>query len=475
MNDTTQEHLYGLLPAIYRLRDAAEGEPLRALLAVIGDELGLVEDDIARLYDNWFIETCDEWVVPYIGDLLGVRGLDPIQATGFTQRAYVANTIAYRRRKGTAAILEQLARDVTGWPAAAVEFFERLVTTQNLNHVRLYSPATPDLRDAYPLAFTGGAFDRAAHTADVRRIEKRRGRYNIPNVGLFLWQLQAYHLDGVTARQVTPNDVRRYFFSPLGRDLRIFNLPRTAEAITDRAEPLDMPLALSRRFLKRNLAACYGAADDPASLLIQVDGQDVPRGDIVVCDLSDKAGGGWAHTPAAGNVAVDPELGRIAFGSDPAGPVEVSMTYGLPGDLGGGPYDRRASLVAFLDDFATAERAWQIGVTRKPPAAAGMAIVTTLGEAVQAWNTQLAGTMGIIAVMDSPTYGEELVGALAVQIPAGSRLLLVAAGWPEEPDAPGQRIDGRITPANLRPHLHGALEVIGSACRPARCNRARSR
>ncbi|MBK9095059.1 MAG: hypothetical protein IPM84_20320 [Anaerolineae bacterium] len=61
--------------------------------------LGLVEDDISRLYDNWFIETCQEWVVPYIGDLLGVQGLYPIQAAGFTQRAYVVQHIAYRRRK----------------------------------------------------------------------------------------------------------------------------------------------------------------------------------------------------------------------------------------------------------------------------------------------------------------------------------------------------------------------------------------
>jgi hypothetical protein len=125
------------------------------------------------------------------------------------------------------------------------EFFERLVTTQNLNHVRLTSPATPDLRDAYPLVFTGGAFDRVAHTADVRRIEKRRGKYNIPNVGLFLWQIQAYHLDGVTARQVAVNDARRYTFSPLSRDLHLFNLPRTEEGISNLAGPLDVPLALS--------------------------------------------------------------------------------------------------------------------------------------------------------------------------------------------------------------------------------------
>ena len=53
MND----RLYQLLPAIYRIRDAEEGEPLRALLALIDEEFARVEEDVARLYDNWFIET----------------------------------------------------------------------------------------------------------------------------------------------------------------------------------------------------------------------------------------------------------------------------------------------------------------------------------------------------------------------------------------------------------------------------------
>jgi hypothetical protein len=101
-NGTTGERLYQSLPAVYRQRDAAGGEPLRALLAVIEGELGLLERDIAGLYDNWFIETCDEWVVPYIGDLLDVRGLLPLENTAgaLSQRAYVANTLAYRRRSG---------------------------------------------------------------------------------------------------------------------------------------------------------------------------------------------------------------------------------------------------------------------------------------------------------------------------------------------------------------------------------------
>ncbi len=107
-------------------------------------------------------------------------------------RAEVAHTIALRRRKGTAAVLEQLARDVTGWNARAVEYFQLLGWTQYMNHIRPRSFYAPDMRRWEPLARIGSAFDSLAHTVDVRRIESRRGRFNIPNVGIFLWRLNAY-------------------------------------------------------------------------------------------------------------------------------------------------------------------------------------------------------------------------------------------------------------------------------------------
>ena len=47
-----------LLPAIYRIRDADRGEPLKALLLVIADQVGVLEEDLAQLYDDQFIETC---------------------------------------------------------------------------------------------------------------------------------------------------------------------------------------------------------------------------------------------------------------------------------------------------------------------------------------------------------------------------------------------------------------------------------
>ena len=123
----TKERLYELLPSIYRQRDIESGDKiLESLLSVLAKQVEILEDDIEKLYDNWFIETCDEWVVPYIGDLLGIKGLLASNKSSLGQRALVANTISYRRRKGTAAVLEQMAYDVVGRSAKVVEFFQLL-------------------------------------------------------------------------------------------------------------------------------------------------------------------------------------------------------------------------------------------------------------------------------------------------------------------------------------------------------------
>ncbi|WP_447979273.1 hypothetical protein [Candidatus Nitrospira bockiana] len=452
--------LFQLLPAVYRLRDHAQGDPLRALLAVIEREVDLVEGDIARLYDNWFIETCEEWVVPYIGDLLGVRGLLPTKDGTFSQRGYVANTLAYRRRKGTAAVLEQLARDLTGWPARAVEFFARLVTTQYVNHVRLAAPATIDVRSAYAMQFVSTPFEQATHTAEVRHIDNGRGTYNIPHVGLFLWRLQSSLLTDVTARRV---DATRFTFDPLGGSHPLFNVPETETGLTHLAEPVNVPMPMSRLTLHHDLARYYGSGDEVNSLLVKVG--TVPQGAdrIVVCDLGDAGGGNWAHGAPAGMIAVDPQLGRIAFADAPTGEVSVSFAHGVGGDLGGGPYDRRASLTEVLKAGTT----WQVGVMRNPPPAQ-TPIKATLTDAVKEWNQQAPGSRGVIVLMDSRTYEEDLITAQTrITIPAGSQLLIVAAQWPEEetddPLIPKARLTGRLTPKGVRPHLKGAIEVVGTA------------
>ncbi|HEX3984775.1 MAG TPA: hypothetical protein VHX12_13855, partial [Acidisoma sp.] len=231
----TDDRLYNLLPAVYRIRDSAQGEPLRALLRLIQAQYNVVEQDIANVYENWFIETCAEWVVPYIGDLLAVRPLYAANPDTFSARAYVANTLDFRRRKGTAAMLEELAFDVTGWPAHVVEFFQLIATTQYMKHLRPTNLATADVRDAGPLQLLGGPFEQTTHTVDVRRISSGGGKYNIPSLGIFLWRLGYYSIGPIPllasdltkpdpkgasrqsdARAVASTSDGRFTFDPLG-------------------------------------------------------------------------------------------------------------------------------------------------------------------------------------------------------------------------------------------------------------------
>src|SRR5262245_36625345 len=146
------------MPVLYRERDEKEGFPLRDLLRLVNEQADILHGDIQLLWDNFFIETCQRWAIPYIGELVGnnllhnaqdlkspdtarvlfpdLAGPDLRAANAIRTRADVAKTIYYRRRKGTLAMLEELARDVTGWAAHAVAFFELLLWTQNLNHLR---------------------------------------------------------------------------------------------------------------------------------------------------------------------------------------------------------------------------------------------------------------------------------------------------------------------------------------------------
>src|SRR5450759_4550733 len=103
--------------------------PLRELVVRVGTEIAVLRRGIDRTLENQSIEGCDDWLIPYIGDILSthlVAGLG-----GRAQRLDVAKTIYYRRRKGTLAILEELAADITGWNARAVEFFTRLGRTRH--------------------------------------------------------------------------------------------------------------------------------------------------------------------------------------------------------------------------------------------------------------------------------------------------------------------------------------------------------
>jgi hypothetical protein len=363
----TAERLYELLPAVHRIRDAAQGGPLKALLGAFAREFAVLEENARQLYDDQFIETCAEWVAPYIGDLIGYRPLHGVAPRIASPRAEVAHTIALRRRKGTALMLEQLAHDVTDWPAHAVEFFQLLATTQHMKHLRPQAPASADIRNLRALLRQGGAFDTLAHSVEVRRAQSGAGRYNIPNVGIFLWRLLALPLTQVPLTP-DPGDAsgRRFRVNPLGADLQLFRHPQTETDIAQLAGPLNAPEPLTVRLLALAVQAAQAStvpapdarSDDDygpgESLLLlrpaAVAGDPplpVPVGQVRICDLRDivDAGGtvtGWNHEAAvpAGTIGIDPERGRVLLGAPADGPLLASFHYGSVRRIGGGEYDR---------------------------------------------------------------------------------------------------------------------------------------
>ena len=376
------DRLYELLPAIHRMRDEELGHPLRTLLRVIGEQVDVVEDDIRRLYDNWFIETCEDWAVPYIGDLIGYRpgaeaGLpgDPriprehARNRVMISRREVAQTIAYRRRKGTLALLEELAFSVAGWSARAVEFYRLLAWTQHLNHQRLDRGRTVDLRNADVLARLGSAFDEIAHTVDVRRINSHRseGRFNIPSVGLFVWRLKSYSVTKAPANCLEEHHAHCFTFSVLGNDAPLYTKPLAEPEPTHVAEEINVPAPVrlaafqecvvdrSGQTVRQASADYYG---EGKSLVVWTkdwpptehsdpmpthDWRPIPRELVIPANLD-----GWHYEAPEGRVLVDPQNGRLAFppGQVPARGVLVSYHYGFSADMGGGEYERRIPEVA---------------------------------------------------------------------------------------------------------------------------------
>jgi hypothetical protein len=499
MRDRPSQRLFEQLPQHHRNRDPENGRPLEALSALLGEELRIVERDIDQLYDNWFIETCERWVIPYIAALVGARGLRDIGGGEAGLRSFIANTLGYRQAKGTAAALEQMARDVTGWPVVAVEFFQRLIWSQHANHVRPEALGTASIRDAEAARFAHGPFERACHSVAAGPAGGYAGRYNIPNIGLFVWRLDAYPLGFLV------NEVQGYLggpqprasthgpgllhFDPLGADRPLHNRPKPDTSIAARVTERIVPAALDRRLLHRDLNDLRGGVlgagrwfDDLPVVQIRLDGVTLPPAKLHSCNLEllDDGGGGftWTRPKNAGEVLFDPERGRIALHADDEGkPIETVHAYAAPFDLGGGPYDRTDSVESWRDAFFPEGEAlpWRIGVSSRAEDKTdiidqGGPVVDSLAVALQRWNAAATpGMRGIITIFDNASYTANLTTPTRrIRIPPGARLAIVAAAWPLVPLPGGvKRRDMRMLSAiHRRPHIRSDIWVIGEAGNP---------
>ena len=355
--------LWALLPDVYRQLDSAvlDGTgPLQALVDRAATQVGVVRRSIERLWEDQSIETCSDWVIPYIAALLGTNLVPSMDARG--QRLDVANTIYYRRRKGTVGLLEQLAADVTGWECHIVEFFRSLGRTRHLLDPPIGRPAdepdplsarglqrasrltglltgTPaggwaDLRNALGAGDADGPWDEFSHRADVRIGRGALGWYGIPKIGVFLWRSADIAVDRATPVPVTgcPD---HYAVDPTGRQTGLWQVDdRPPEGYGENWTPLaqwQVPGPLTKPLYDAVHAGHL--VPPPANGYPDPNAQFRP-GSFAVRPL------GAADPLAETAVKLWPEVGRFAVPAG-SGVVEVSYQYGLFSMIGAGPYDRR--------------------------------------------------------------------------------------------------------------------------------------
>lgn len=377
-----QDKLWRLLPAIYRASDSEREDrngPLRELVNRLGVQAAILRRSLDRGWEDQSIETCDDWAIAYIGDLLATNLVASLDARG--RRLDVARTIYYRRRKGTVAILEEIAADITGWDARVVEMFRRLARSRHLLDPALGQPAaaadpdgerdlqrteglvgrytgTPmggfaDLRDRYGATRAHTAFDEYFHTADVRRGRGQTGWHDIPRLGVFLWRLKSFPVDASTpvADKACPNQLT---FDPTGRDVPLY--AAAARAYADAWVPPaehQLPTPISAGLLEAALAELYAAIDpadplavDPRSLAAYRDtGVEYALVDVsrFTADARALGSGGhdWLIIPERGRLV----LGTLVTGVTPAN-LRLGYHYGFASTIGAGAYDRRLRGVA---------------------------------------------------------------------------------------------------------------------------------
>lgn len=227
------EKLWEMIPGIYRHEDGIAEDPgvLRALIDILAGQAAILRRSHDRLWEDQFIELCQDWAVPYFGDLVASRLVSALNKRG--RRIDVAKTIYYRRRKGTLRVLEELISDIAGWEGKVVEEFRLLARIRHgldpkpASMAGRFSGTMPggwaDLRSQCGAELTNSPFDEFYHTADVRQHTGQNGRYNIPKLAFHLYRLRSFCVRGVTP--FAQGDGLRFTCDPSGRDIPLF-MPR---------------------------------------------------------------------------------------------------------------------------------------------------------------------------------------------------------------------------------------------------------
>ncbi len=409
---------YQMLPEIYRYQDERRGNPLKAYLSVLEETYQSLEDGLNQLFENCFIETCEPWVIPYIGELVGFK-LPAENLEGLARmRPLVANALANRRRKGSHASLEKLLSQVTGWGICVKEGTDGPIITQHMAAPSEKKQGTVSLHSS-EVAWLGSPFENSSRTVDIRSSDSEKdnsGSGSPFSLNINIWRLQSFQISGVRPMRLDVMD-RCFSFSPIGMDIPLYKMPIPWE---DPDWPNDIgtvpgplltnPLISASEWYRTQLAK--GKAFDKETLerrqhfKIFVDGKMVPNEEIIYEDLSKPItipAESRPYRTADGKqrrfknrIAVDPQLGRMTF-TEPILTDQISLqyAYGAVANLGSGPYDRRTTLCPLPEVGAFVSH-------QEPKKRSKRKHYKTLEAAIQGFTAK--AFRGPIRIMDSGTY-----------------------------------------------------------------------
>ena len=410
--------LYERLPEIYRLKDLGDNNvipagQLKTFLESIEKAFGLIHENIEDLYHDFFIETSNDWVIHYIGDLLGTSIL---KGKEWNLRADVADTIKLRRRKGTISAIELLTFNLSQWSVLCVEIRDRLVWTQNLNHQRLFSliPGVPitlseannnlprggtvAVRNPSALSLINTPYDPYAHHADLKKIQPGNLYYNLPNLAVFVWRLKTYTVPVTRPVFNTITDrgtglgadqarfIVRFYIHPLGIPCKLFNnkgydpeeIPQRKSRLENSPHPI-IPARLSHGTVVGDPAnyVSINTYDETGSNLPALENaalqfhlpQSMFDGLIFPPEDPDSANHwsfrgenlcaweeGLDRAMEDNEVAIDPIIGRVIFAFDKKPAADalrdfllVTYTYASVGPVGAHPISRNNTVSGTVD------------------------------------------------------------------------------------------------------------------------------
>jgi hypothetical protein len=337
MSTTYPRIAHWLPPALLAPSDADGTTPLAALLSAVDDQRRVLEGDIDSIWDDFFIESCADWAIPYIAELVGA----PADAS----RREVAYAVALRRRKGTPAALEDFVFVLTDWTARAVEGWQVTTWTQRLDRIHDRRPAAVDLRNL-----------RAARLytpfEHVTRSVTPSERWTPRAATAIVWP---WHLRTYRRARARALGNRRYALHPFGLDAPLYVQPRLRRIASDadgepvhrRGDELDAPVRASYEVLEAlavpNGEVTYGAqwklgprhplasppgSTEPPLLSLFSGSEPIPWHALQFGAVP------AAPPPASNKVVVDLVRGRVELGSSWSGGVRATWHRPVSGALG---------------------------------------------------------------------------------------------------------------------------------------------